>query len=206
MKKILIFVMMGLILVSLARAEFKIVREYPNEINLGEEVEVKIAILNELDVDKEAIIFEQVNRNAELIKPKRASYSVARNEVQYFKWHVGLVADSISGFTYRIKPLTVGVYESAPTKVEIGDQQYFSSALSILVNCVPNGICDSGENYINCPKDCGTGEKDGFCDEKADGICDGDCDFEADIDCAGKIEEKQSFFSKLKDWFLDLFR
>lgn len=46
-----------------------------------------------------------------------------------------------------------------------------------------DGICSSGENYGNCPKDCPSGSGDGFCDGVKDGVCDPDCDAGSDEDC-----------------------
>ncbi len=47
-----------------------------------------------------------------------------------------------------------------------------------------DGSCDSGENYQNCPQDCASGGKDGYCDGLTDGICDPDCNRTQDADCA----------------------
>jgi putative hemolysin len=35
--------------------------------------------------------------------------------------------------------------------------------------------CVIGESYKNCPQDCPSGSRDGYCDEVKDGICDEDC-------------------------------
>ncbi len=45
-----------------------------------------------------------------------------------------------------------------------------------------NGVCDAGEHFANCKKDC-SGAPDGICDGLEDGICDPDCGFETDADC-----------------------
>jgi hypothetical protein len=204
MKKIWLMVGIFLILASLARAEVKIVRESQSEIDLGEILEIKIAILNNDTLDKEAVIFEQVSRNAELIQPDKANYVVSRNEVQYFRWHGDLIANNVTVFTYKIKPIEPGVYESAPTKVVVGENTYFSSALSVLVNCLPDGKCEGNENYLNCVADCRSGSEDGYCDRIADGICDGDCDFDSDVDCVGERTEV-GFWDKVRNFFVELF-
>ena len=41
------------------------------------------------------------------------------------------------------------------------------------------------ENYTNCPQDCPSGGKDGYCDKAKDGRCDPDCAAGEDADCAG---------------------
>jgi hypothetical protein len=52
-----------------------------------------------------------------------------------------------------------------------------------LFSCNTNRICDSGENYNNCPNDCPSGGLDGLCDRAWDGICDPDCYRKDDNDC-----------------------
>ncbi len=51
------------------------------------------------------------------------------------------------------------------------------------VTCDNNRICGKGENYKNCPQDCPSGSKDGYCDKVSDGICDPDCASHKDKDC-----------------------
>lgn len=46
-----------------------------------------------------------------------------------------------------------------------------------------NEKCEKGENFANCPEDCKSGSKDGYCDGVEDGICDPDCKIEFDADC-----------------------
>lgn len=48
-------------------------------------------------------------------------------------------------------------------------------------------ICSIGENYLNCPQDCSSGSRDGYCDGLKDEKCDPDCTLqgtpEKDPDC-----------------------
>lgn len=50
-----------------------------------------------------------------------------------------------------------------------------------------NGICDSGENYGNCPRDCPSGLGDNYCDKIKEGRCDPDCSRTEDLDCICKV-------------------
>jgi len=47
-----------------------------------------------------------------------------------------------------------------------------------------DNICQANENYGNCPNDCRSGIKDGYCDRARDGVCDTDCSAKDDPDCA----------------------
>ena len=51
--------------------------------------------------------------------------------------------------------------------------------------CNRNGYCEENfENYENCPSDCPSGAKDGYCDRVKDGKCDQDCnETDNDPDC-----------------------
>lgn len=51
--------------------------------------------------------------------------------------------------------------------------------------CDQDGKCDENEDFLSCPSDCPSGEEDGLCDRQKDGKCDPDCieEFGLDIDC-----------------------
>ena len=55
-----------------------------------------------------------------------------------------------------------------------------------------NKICEPYESYENCPNDCKSGNKDGFCDGVKDGICDPDCTQKEDSDCAQVVMNNES--------------
>lgn len=56
--------------------------------------------------------------------------------------------------------------------------------LIIITDKCGDGACIPGENNWNCPEDCPSGLRDGFCDGLQDGICDRDCAEGLDPDCA----------------------
>jgi len=45
-----------------------------------------------------------------------------------------------------------------------------------------DNLCDTGESFNSCPKDCQSGSADSYCDKIADNKCDPDCKF-GDPDC-----------------------
>lgn len=55
--------------------------------------------------------------------------------------------------------------------------------ISEFAECNLNKVCESQENYANCPEDCPSGSRDGYCDGITDGRCDSDCKKEDDRDC-----------------------
>lgn len=55
-----------------------------------------------------------------------------------------------------------------------------------------NKNCEQYESYENCPQDCKSGAKDGFCDRVKDGFCDPDCAQEEDTDCAQNAASNKS--------------
>ncbi len=46
-----------------------------------------------------------------------------------------------------------------------------------------DNVCNVGENFEICPKDCKSGSEDGYCDGIKDNICDLDCKLIEDLDC-----------------------
>ena len=53
-------------------------------------------------------------------------------------------------------------------------------------------ICEPYESYENCPQDCKSGNKDGFCDGVRENICDPDCTQKEDSDCAQGVMSNES--------------
>lgn len=96
----------------------------------------------------------------------------------------------LSGTTYsnvfRLKLNDFGDY-SIIVKIMDSSQRTLeekSLGFSVQLNsCIGDGTCHTGENYGNCPTDCPSGGKDGYCDAVLDGICDPDCKNGGDIDC-----------------------
>lgn len=58
-----------------------------------------------------------------------------------------------------------------------------SADISGFAELCGDNICEEGENYSNCAKDCGSGTDDGYCDSISEGVCDPDCRDFRDPDC-----------------------
>ena len=68
--------------------------------------------------------------------------------------------------------------------------------------CNGNGVCESKENYQNCPQDCLSGQRDAYCDGMIDNICDSDCPSQADQDCKPEITLWQNIIYSIKKPFI----
>jgi len=87
-----------------------------------------------------------------------------------------------------------------------GKMVFFADLTQFLQDC-GNGVCDNNENYSNCPQDCRSGVKDGYCDGAADGVCDSDCLQDQDTDCAklaasAPTQQTKSNISSVVVWSL----
>ena len=181
--KYLFFLLVFASFMPFVNANFLVTRDSISAINYGEVLEVNISIFNNESRDKEVFVYEQV-QDAEFIQPSKPSYTVSKNQIPFFKWQFSVPAGKIKVISYKVKPLTIGEYKSAPTKIVVDGKSYYSSVLKVKINCVPDGVCGSGENFLNCMEDCESGIADGICDNLVDGRCDPDC--ADDSDCAEK--------------------
>lgn len=57
------------------------------------------------------------------------------------------------------------------TQIEVTEAMH----LQLTTNVCGDGSCQMGETYRNCPEDCQSGTRDGYCDKVEDNICDKDC-------------------------------
>jgi hypothetical protein len=104
-------------------------------------------------------------------------------KIPYYAWNLTLEPGSTQTITYHVKPEAVGMiaFTAALLTDEYGNQVE-APMTSIRVSCIPNGVCDAGENTIFCPEDCPSGGSDGICDGSPDGKVDPDCLQGADPD------------------------
>ncbi|MDP3918510.1 MAG: hypothetical protein Q8Q35_01215 [Nanoarchaeota archaeon] len=64
--------------------------------------------------------------------------------------------------------------------------------------CNKNGVCQDNENFVGCPNDCKSYEKDGICMNIRDGQCDLDCSKNQDYECTGEIFQSNIINNSLK--------
>ena len=200
MKKIFSCVILMLIFgVSVNALDVKVVREANDEIHIGDVLDVNISVYSDNDI--EFMIKEEYDDNVEFIDPVKAN-EINYNGIKHYRleWKDSVENGKVKIFNYKIKPLELGEFEIVPTEVFVGNKSYSSDVLSVFVECKNNGICDKGENYLNCKEDCLNGANDGVCDDKVDGICDLDCS--RDVDC--NYEDEKSFFDKVFEFFKNL--
>jgi len=182
--KYITYLIFALIFLNAASAqEIQVVKDYPQEINLGDIMEIKLYISNSYSIKKEFIITENLPQNIEIIEPLETSTKINDGlKIKYYNWKTSISPNSIKEIVYKIKPLSLGAYIIKSTEVaDTSDSKIFmSNPASFDVKCSPNNQCDAEENSVNCPEDCPAGADDGICNYKADGFCDPDCEEEPD--------------------------
>lgn len=99
--------------------------------------------------------------------------------------------------------MELGIETCAVCKFPDGTEIEVTKAmeLDLITGYCGDQICDIGETYENCQKDCFSGTIDGYCDKINDGICDEDCILQqipaSDMDCPycgdGKCEEDETY-------------
>ena len=190
MKKLItfIFVFVFLLNLAIAQEDIRIVKEGPSKVKFGDVVTIKINVINEMDQEIE-IILREIIVNAEAIEPKLISPEISKDIIAarppYLEWNLIVQSKSNKSVEYKIKPNTIGEYNTGATVGIFNGNEILSNDLTIIVSCNGNNKCEPelSENYQNCQIDCPSGSKDNLCDLIKDGRCDPDCTREADIDC-----------------------
>jgi hypothetical protein len=160
-------------------------RVLPESSYVGQKLWVLISLENNGTSEKEILFVEDLG-NADFNESEAASVESYYGETFWsYEWEIVLDASENVTVGYWLVPNDVGDYIIPSAELTVNDETYFLDARTIRISCLMDGKCLNGENYVNCPGDCESGEADGVCDMLTDGKCDPDC--EDDVDC---VEEQ----------------
>ena len=211
MKKIVLFMFVFVFLLSIniaiAQESIKIIKEGPSNVKFGDIITIKITVVNEFDKEVKVLLRELVV-DAEVIEPKLIIPEIPKDIIAarqpYLEWDLVVSPNSNKVVEYKIKPSAIGEYNTGATSGIYSRNEIYSNDLSIIVSCNENDMCESElqENYQNCQTDCPSGSEDNLCDLIKDEKCDPDCDKDVDIDCKTQL----SFWQRLINWLISLFK
>ena len=157
--------------------DIALTRIIPEKAFVGEELTVTLRVENNHDDGVEILLIEPMRRGVSYVKsPEPHIMHYEALEIRLLRWVATLYSGEVIEYDYVIRLDSPGSITFPPATVN--DQYgntFESKPMLIMVECVPDGICNSGENYINCPLDCPTGSADGICDGVEDGKIDPDC-------------------------------
>jgi hypothetical protein len=105
--------------------------------------------------------------------------------------------ESVERLSESVTDLAIPYFENAE-KMNIYDKnkaKVLEIDISVFSESCGDGKCQFHESFESCPKDCGSGLKDDYCDRVEDGICDPDCKPESlDPDCTISSEKEVGKF------------
>ncbi len=190
--------------VNLSDGHLFITRVNPSEAYSGQEVEIKLIVNSTFNKPLQLTATEVLISDAVYLD-KNITLSTINYDVipvHYYIWHFSLEPHSSKTLTYHIKFNGLGTFSFSPATVsdQFGDKAD-SPATYITIKCQPNGQCEEDENYLFCPEDCNTGEKDKICDAAIDGKCDPDCEEGYDLDCNKLNDTQKQSCNMLRDGY-----
>jgi hypothetical protein len=170
--------------------KLKIERFHTATTRVGEQVEIELRISNIGNIDVALSVMEILRRGVVYLDPiETHEEKYGPYVTTYYLWKISLPAGMNTGIRYHIQSETPQMIMFQATTANDQYGNHFDSAPTIIeVVCAPNGVCNTGENSMNCPEDCTTGIADDRCDGKEDQICDPDCTIDGDIDCRGLVD------------------
>jgi parallel beta-helix repeat protein len=157
-------------------------------IPLGDQVQVKIRITNSEKLS--VLVTVQENFIPEVnyidLDPQVDWYEGL--QIFYYTWKLVIAPGETKTVIFNVEPRSLGSHTLAPTLIAAGSVILKATCGSIEVGCIPNGLCEPGENSYYCRDDCPSGGMDGYCDRIADGINDPDCQYGVDPDFNEKAD------------------
>jgi len=179
-KLYLVIVLLNMILLNISSAQGyqKILKI---DLNITNNWEVKIINYEVLELD---YVFNKSEYN--LTNPDILTASVISEDgvVSSIKFNVGfmLMSNPPSILDETTKTIYLKYSDHAEEfKLEQHGKVILIQDLSNL--CNHDAICNNDENYLSCPSDCKSYEKDRYCNYERDDGCDPDCPENVDWDC-----------------------
>jgi hypothetical protein len=157
--------------------KISIERVHPATSTPGTEITITLKVSNQNNERVRAKVFEDQRLGLTYLDSYEMRYhNYQAIRIPYYVWDITLEPGSSKTITYRVKPDAVGIiaFTQAMLIDEFGNQVE-AAQTSIKISCIPNGVCDAGENTIYCPQDCPSGGADGICDGIPDAKVDPDC-------------------------------
>ena len=175
--------------------DLTLTRIIPEKAFANEEFTVTLRVENNHVGEIEMLLVEPMRTGVEYINaPEPHIIYYEALEIRLLRWTEKISPGQTMEYEYMMRPGSPGSITFPPATVN--DQYgntFESKPMHVMVQCLPDGVCGPGENYINCPKDCSTGSADGICDGVADGRIDPDCTPESDPDYQRPVQEKTNY-------------
>src|SRR3989344_4622420 len=179
MKVTVLFVFFMVLSVVYAQNGATVYREVQETASTGDVITVKLSVLNPYSDERTFSVEEKLPNDIVMIEPAEPHETRFFNgiKVSFLKWESSIKPGSVKSFEYKMRLNTPGEYSLSPTKVIDlkSGLDARSESSNIIVSCLPNGVCDENENYLNCNQDCIADALDGVCNP-APGLCDPDCE------------------------------
>ncbi|MDH7593807.1 MAG: hypothetical protein QHG99_05575 [Methanomicrobiales archaeon] len=156
---------------------YAIERTHPETVKIGSELTISLKVTNMGESRPDVKVYEDLRPGLDYQNPYEIGYhEYEALKIPYYVWSLTLNPASSQTITYRAIPKNVGMiaFPSAIVTDDAGNRAE-SAATYLKVLCVPNAVCDPGENTFYCPEDCPSGGADDLCDGMQDNRTDPDC-------------------------------
>jgi hypothetical protein len=163
-----------------------------NSLTNGDNLSVSIFVTNSGNEKTEGVLTDLF---PQFSSPLAMNYD--RNSMApSIEWNASLEPGEKKEFRYVLSfpsiPRTLNKKEYPFPKAKFiasSGEEYQSNSIAVLIEGLPqmdcdyDFVCDDGENFKNCPQDCSSSGKDGYCNPIKNSVCDPDCASGLDRDC-----------------------
>lgn len=148
-----------------------------SEVQPNEWFTITVMVENTLGVEVTAYIIEPQPEIFEFrdYEPFEQPYSGLSYIPPSISLNRTVPASSFIEEEFVVRIAQIGNHTITKTTVNTVSDTYFSNYAWVWVLCNDNGLCESDEDYQNCPADCLSGSPDDLCDFQEDNILDPDC-------------------------------